>query len=231
MGKITTGIIITATLAVICDGYLGRHPEVFVKVAAPFLSEQTLARYKLDQHEQDFYDILTRYMPEIEYSLPKNPRALEVGCGIHPVGRPLDIYFGLSRNGGEYVGTDIEFIDETETDMIETVRKSYGFNGASYKVMDGRELSDHFLDEFDIVAVRNPEVKALEDVWTEIYGEIKDVLKDKGILINTAYKDEKEKMTAILENAGYQIIVNEKNPFARKPMSRDRYVLIAITSH
>jgi len=169
--------------------------------------------------EQYFHSVLTEYIPRVGYNPPKNPRILEIGFGMSPVGKPLVRYFG---NNGEYIGIDINRKQE-----VEDARKNHNFNDATYLEGNATELSDYVSGEFDVVVTRNPEVVASTSDWAKIYEEVKKVLKDDGILIGTSYKDEEQTMRGLLENAGYQIILDGPNQLKLHPLwSSDTHILI-----
>ncbi len=173
-----------------------------------------------DQVNKRFQDTLEHYLGRIDYSKPKNPKILNIGCGWCPEAEMLIDYFEGSMKG----------IDINEA-VITSLKKKYK-KEKRYEFIcgDARKLRNLIGEkEMDIVIARHPDVR--NDNWGKMFKEGYRVTKKGGIVIATCYfPGEPDVAKDDLTNAKYKVNICEENIFPLVagpfPSFSDKYIII-----
>ena len=202
------------------------------------------AAKKIGKGRKAFRRMLETYVPQTSYSVPQNPKILNLGCGICYEAFVLSSYFGNQPDGFSskdvlVVGIDI---DEKEIERAKDHYKSPDFSEKitkwveppNYKFIhgDARRLRELVDDEFDVVVARHPNVAEIQDDWYKIFKESYEIMKPEGFLIATSFSDiEHGMLEELIKKVGYKIALSSSNlhaiPTDHKDVSIDRKVLLA----
>lgn len=159
----------------------------------------------IKQEQENFMKVLERYLHPKQY---KNPRILDICCGVANEEPVLIQYFGKST---QFIGIDNgirirEFIKE--------------LGRKSVIIADIRDIEKHISGKFDIVMGRNVplnpnynQFEIIEDYWPDVINKTNKYMKKNSLLFLTlAREDEFYRAEKILIENRFRIKVQEKNP-------------------
>ncbi len=202
---------------------------------------------KIGEGRRRFWNMLVTEVSKTDYQPPQNRQTLilDVGCGRCEEGIVLSAYFG----GGEYgfpsenvklIGIDIKKEDiekaifsHQRPDFSEQVTKYVLPPNFEFIHGDATKLDQYpqIPDQVDVIVIRHQQISANEKVWMEIFQKSLEKLSPNGIMILTSFSDIEHKMLMEkLKELDVEVVVNERNPFAKptkhKEVSIDRNIAI-----
>lgn len=199
---------------------------------------------KVGEGRRAFRKMLETYVPQLNYSIPQQPRILNLGCGRCYETLVLNEYFSGKSEGFDSENTFLVGID-INVKEIERAKQEYTRADFSEKVIkfvekpnyrfvhgDARNLRELVDGEFDVVVTRHPNVAEIPDTWHTIFRESNSLMKPQGLFLATSFSDiEHEVLEEQVQKAGYKIALSTQNvyaiPTSHKEVSIDRKVLFA----
>ena len=156
---------------------------------------------RIGEERETYRKMLETYVPMTGYNVPKNPRILNLGCGLCREAIVLSSYFGGELYGFDSKDVFVVGIDRNEKN-IEDAKKEHSHMDCregkikylpkeNYQFIcgDAVKLRDLVDGKFDIVVARHPNILDQRDIWTKIFEEANMMTKDDGIFIGSSFTD------------------------------------------
>lgn len=182
-----------------------------------------------------FWNMLVTEIPKTEYSPPKGRKTtiLNLGCGVCQEGRMLSSFFGGEEFGSEG-GRNVDLIGvDVDPKEIERAKKDHQIPGYEFIVGDATNLDQYssIPTQVDVVVIRHQQISHNKNLWQEIFQQALRHVTPEGIILITSFSDiENEMLVETLQTLNCEMIINERNPYAKptttEGLSIDRNITI-----
>jgi len=171
---------------------------------------------------------------------------LDLACGECKEGYVLSAFFGGNQYGLPSDKVKIVGIDVDKSEIDRAIRRQQKPD-YSQKITTWHQPSNfEFIcgdvtrlnqypeipQQVDVVIIRHQQISDNEQKWLQIFRQGLERITQGGFILITSYSDiEHQMLIEVLQKLPCQIVLNEKNPWARplshKEISLDRNVVIA----
>ena len=154
---------------------------------------------KYSRGQQHLQSTFQNYFEQVRFNPQKNPNVLNIGCGNNCIGE----FTPLSKVYREQFGLTLSLtcVDKTEEDFSIAKRALGDF--ATFIPGDAQNITELVDDQYGLVVIRHPNPEVSRDqkrVWDIFFMTHANYVGYVGLI-------------ALLSDNGYQMIVNEENPF------------------
>lgn len=194
-----------------------------------------------------FWNMLVSTVERTGYAPPEGRQAivLDLACGNCEEGYVLNAFFGGGKFGWNSDNVKLIGID-IDRDSVQQATATYGKPDFSERITkyvlpsnyefivgDATNLDQHsqIPKDADIIVIRHQQISDNNQTWTKIFQQALKRINKDGIIVITSFSDiEHEELIRALQKINCEIVINEKNPFARllghKEVSLDRNIAI-----